>query len=327
MFELATALVALFNAGIVLAHAAEAYQAPNSDIDQPAFRHAAMSVEMPAAPAKRQCSLAGMSQAHSQQWSYRLVHGRKCWYEGRPGLSKSLLEWPKEISQQSASSTEVSGALSEKAENPIAGAPKGKRPKEKSEQPGSGREVTGAITEESGDAVALAARASDSLSRFGDWTITKNDAVISLRSDTGKLAVSCSDATLTYLAFIKISGPRPIAGPPEIKPPPAYFKFTAWADSNEPADFTFLVGHSSDEYATGIVLLNPEFADQNTKFWNLLKSAKSSFSYSTSAGTISMNALDLSAAIARFQEECFKIFKANAHHHLREPIHVDWLRN
>jgi hypothetical protein len=39
-----------------------------------------------------------------------------------------------------------------------------------------------------------------------------------------------------------------------------------------------------------------------------------------------MNAVGLSAAIARFQEECFKIFKANAHHHLTEPIHLDWLR-
>jgi hypothetical protein len=40
-----------------------------------------------------------------------------------------------------------------------------------------------------------------------------------------------------------------------------------------------------------------------------------------------MNAVDLSAAIARFQEECFKIFKANGHHRLREPIPLDWLRD
>jgi hypothetical protein len=26
-------------------------------------------------------------------WSYRLIDGRKCWYEGENGLSKSLLEW------------------------------------------------------------------------------------------------------------------------------------------------------------------------------------------------------------------------------------------
>ena len=151
--------------------------------------------------------------------------------------------------------------------------------------------------------------------------------MITLRSDTGNLVVRCSDATLTYLADIRISDLGSIAGTghPEIKPSP-YFKFTAWADSNEPADFTFLVGHASDEYATGIVLLNPEFADQNTKFWAMLKSARSRFSYNTSAGTISMNAVDLSAAIARFQEECFKIFKANAHHRLREPIPLDWLR-
>ena len=30
------------------------------------------------------------SQAH---WSYRLIDGRKCWYEGENGLSKSLLQW------------------------------------------------------------------------------------------------------------------------------------------------------------------------------------------------------------------------------------------
>ena len=73
-------------------------------------------------------------------------------------------------------------------------------------------------------------------------------------------------------------------------------------------------------------MLNPKFSDQNTKFWAMLKSARSQLSYSTSAGTISMNAVDLSAAIARFQEECFKIFKANAHHRLREPIPLAWLR-
>ena len=87
-----------------------------------------------------------------------------------------------------------------------------------------------------------------------------------------------------------------------------------------------MVPYASDAYATGIVVLNPEFADQNTKFWAMLKSARSRFSYSTSAGTISMNAVDLSAALARFQEECFKIFKANGHHRLREPIPLDWLR-
>jgi hypothetical protein len=130
---------------------------------------------------------------------------------------------------------------------------------------------------------------------------------------------------MTYMAFIRISDPRSITGRPEVKPPP-YYNFTAWADSNEPADFRFLVSDPSDAYATGIVVLNPEFADQNTKFWAMLKSARSRFSYSTNAGTISMNAVDLSAAIARFQEECFKIFKANAHHRLSEPIPLDWLR-
>lgn len=29
----------------------------------------------------------------SEYWSWREIDGRKCWYEGKPGLSKSLLEW------------------------------------------------------------------------------------------------------------------------------------------------------------------------------------------------------------------------------------------
>jgi hypothetical protein len=175
------------------------------------------------------------------------------------------------------------------------------------------------------DSQAWAPQGSDTLGRFGDWTITKNDAVITLYSGTTNLAVRCSDATMTYLAFIRISDPRSIIGRPEIKPPP-YFDFTAWADSNDPAEFTFLVSNGSDAYATGIVVLDPKFADQNSKFWTMLKSARSRFSYNTGAGTISINAVDLSAAIARFQEQCFKIFKANAHHRLREPIPLDWLR-
>ena len=31
-----------------------------------------------------------VSRAH---WSYRLIDGRKCWYEGENGLSKSSLQW------------------------------------------------------------------------------------------------------------------------------------------------------------------------------------------------------------------------------------------
>src|SRR5216683_4706182 len=159
------------------------------------------SLGLSTALAKQQCSAAMPSNPHGQWWSYRLIDGRKCWYEGKPGLSKSLLEWPKETSDSS-------------------------------------REVTGDVTEKPGNPLdysqAWAPEGSDTLSRFGDWTITKNDAVITLHSDTGNLAVRCSDATMTYMAFIRISDPRSITGRPEVKPPP-FFNFTAWADSNEPA--------------------------------------------------------------------------------------------
>jgi hypothetical protein len=40
----------------------------------------------------RQCSAERPPNARSY-WSYRLIDGRKCWYEGKPMLSKSLLHW------------------------------------------------------------------------------------------------------------------------------------------------------------------------------------------------------------------------------------------
>jgi hypothetical protein len=78
-----------------------------------------LSVGMPNAQAKQQCSAAMPSNPHGHWWSYRLVDGRKCWYEGKPMLSKSLLEWPKEASAQPGSSKEVTNVVAEKPGNPL----------------------------------------------------------------------------------------------------------------------------------------------------------------------------------------------------------------
>ena len=40
----------------------------------------------------KQCSAERPATARTY-WSYRLIDGRKCWYEGKPMLSKSLLHW------------------------------------------------------------------------------------------------------------------------------------------------------------------------------------------------------------------------------------------
>jgi hypothetical protein len=42
------------------------------------------------AGAKQPCS----TTAGKGFWSWRMIDDRKCWYEGKPGLSKALLEWP-----------------------------------------------------------------------------------------------------------------------------------------------------------------------------------------------------------------------------------------
>src|SRR6185295_11967839 len=52
-----------------------------------------------------QCSTERPSNARTY-WSYRLIDGRKCWYEGRPMISKSLLHWPSSRTAQASARPE-----------------------------------------------------------------------------------------------------------------------------------------------------------------------------------------------------------------------------
>ena len=64
----------------------------------------------------RECSAALPS--HPQgHWSYRLIDGRKCWYQGENNLSKSLLHWPDETSALSAPDNAL--ALAGKVSSPV----------------------------------------------------------------------------------------------------------------------------------------------------------------------------------------------------------------
>jgi hypothetical protein len=51
--------------------------------------------------AKQQCQAEASPRAGSH-WSYRVIDGRKCWYAGKPMLSRSLLEWPTRVSSKTA---------------------------------------------------------------------------------------------------------------------------------------------------------------------------------------------------------------------------------
>ena len=80
---------------------------------------AALLSETPNAQAKQQCSAAMPSNPHGRWWSYRLIDGRKCWYEGKPMLSKALLEWPKETSTQPISNGKVTGVVTQRSGNSL----------------------------------------------------------------------------------------------------------------------------------------------------------------------------------------------------------------
>lgn len=71
-----------------------------------------------ATPAQaKQCHTERPSNAQSY-WSYRLIDGRKCWYEGRPGFSKSLLHWPAAQTAQKNPRRELDASAASKI-NPL----------------------------------------------------------------------------------------------------------------------------------------------------------------------------------------------------------------
>jgi hypothetical protein len=70
-----------------------------------------------AAPAKQQCRVTSLS--GRGYWSWRLIDGRKCWYEGKPMLSKSLLEWPARAAAPPDSGRELARVPEKKASDPL----------------------------------------------------------------------------------------------------------------------------------------------------------------------------------------------------------------
>jgi hypothetical protein len=56
-------------------------------------------IPLASSQAKQQCHAEALP-AEGSHWAYRIIDGRKCWYAGKPMLSKSLLEWPILISSK-----------------------------------------------------------------------------------------------------------------------------------------------------------------------------------------------------------------------------------
>lgn len=76
------------------------------------------SMSIATAFAKQQCGASMPANSHGY-WSWRLIDGRKCWYEGKPMLSKSSLEWPAQPKARLDSNEELASALTEKPGNPL----------------------------------------------------------------------------------------------------------------------------------------------------------------------------------------------------------------
>jgi hypothetical protein len=70
-----------------------------------------------AVEAKQQCSVSAGSQGY---WSWRMIDGRKCWYEGKPMLSRAMLAWPARSAAQPDSKADTASVAPEsrRAESP-----------------------------------------------------------------------------------------------------------------------------------------------------------------------------------------------------------------
>lgn len=68
------------------------------------------------AEAKQSCSVSAGSQGY---WSWRMIDGRKCWYEGKPMLSKAMLEWPAEIRTRPDPGKDTASAAPESHNDPL----------------------------------------------------------------------------------------------------------------------------------------------------------------------------------------------------------------
>ncbi|MBV8927175.1 MAG: hypothetical protein JOZ74_17565 [Bradyrhizobium sp.] len=71
---------------------------------------------MGAAQAKQPCSAGAGKEGY---WSWRIIEGRKCWYEGKPMLSKAMLEWPADTPVQPDTSRDAASAAPESHGNPL----------------------------------------------------------------------------------------------------------------------------------------------------------------------------------------------------------------
>jgi hypothetical protein len=74
------------------------------------------SMPLASAFAKQQCSESSASNQRGY-WSWRMIDGRKCWYEGKPMLSKSSLEWPAQATNHPPNSDEeLASALTNRSD-------------------------------------------------------------------------------------------------------------------------------------------------------------------------------------------------------------------
>ena len=76
------------------------------------------SMPIASAFAKQRCSESIASNPRGY-WSWRMIDGRKCWYEGKPMLSKSSLEWPAQATNLPPSSDEELASALTKRSDPL----------------------------------------------------------------------------------------------------------------------------------------------------------------------------------------------------------------
>jgi hypothetical protein len=147
-----------------------------------------------------------------------------------------------------------------------------------------------------------------SLVKFNGWIVTgSGSGLIALMDDnpTPLIAVSCSSALGAYSLSVRLIDRRDVFADQERKA--NYFRFLAWSDSGPAQEFTALVPPEMPEFGELWVSTNPAIYDKPEVLWDMFKTSRVKFSYSTPSGFRTVKAGDLPTAVAYFENACGSI--------------------
>jgi hypothetical protein len=167
------------------------------------------------------------------------------------------------------------------------------------------------------EAITAVKRATERLARFDGWEVVSNQAskhIVLMDDDPDpSILIGCGSGGSGYLFSVRVIDQRDVFTQrftPWLKGD--YVRFLAWSDTGPAQEFTALVLPDRSPELTLAQLdvsTNPASHSENKSevLWDMFKTSKVKFSYSTPSGLRSVKAGDLLTAVEYFETACRSI--------------------